>query len=100
MSESQNTPEYSGRLPQSRDRRVHVRRTLESLTYVEWGEGNGAIVENISENGLSITAAEMLVAECFPPIRFQLPKSEPFIETTPQIACPSPPSKAPASHFL
>ena len=100
MSESQNMREYTGRLPQSRDRRMHVRRTPESLTYVEWGEGNGAIVDNISENGLSITAAEMLVAEFFPRIRFQLPKSERFIEASAQIVWLSPSRKGAGIEFV
>jgi len=100
MSESQNMREYAGRLPQSRDRRVHVRYTPESLTYVEWGEGNGAIVDNISEDGLSITAAEMLVAEFLPRIRFQLPKSERFIETSAQIVWLSPSRKDAGIEFV
>ena len=100
MSESQNMREYTGKLPQSRDRRVHVRHTPESLTYVEWGEGNGAIVDNISEDGLSITAAEMLVVEFLPRIRLQLPKSERFIETSAQIVWLSPSRKSAGIEFV
>jgi len=100
MSESQNMREYTGGQPQSRDRRLHVRRIPESLTYVEWGAGNGAIVGNISENGLSITAAEMLVSEFFPRIRFQLPKSERFIEAGAQIVWLSPSSKGAGIEFV
>jgi len=100
MSESQNMREYTGKLPQSRDRRVHVRRTPESLTYVEWGEGNGAIVDNISESGLSIPAAEMVVAEFLPRIRFRLPKSERFIETSARIVWLSPSRRGAGIEFV
>ena len=46
-----NMQEHNRRLPQSRDRRAHVRRASESLTYVALGQDNGGIVANISENG-------------------------------------------------
>jgi hypothetical protein len=100
MSESQNMREDTGRLPQSRDCRVHVRRIPESLTYVGLGKGNGGIVGNISENGLSMTAVEMLVAEFFQRIRFRLLKSARFIETSAQIVWLSPSRKGAGIEFM
>ena len=73
IENKQNMQEQIERLRQSRDRRAHVRRASESLTYVALGEDNGGIVANISENGLTTTAAEMLVAELLSCIRFRLP---------------------------
>ena len=80
-----NMQEHIERLPQSRDHRAHVRRAPESLTYVALGEANGGIVGNISENGLTTTAAEMLVAEILSCIRFWLPDSARCIETSARI---------------
>ena len=38
IENKQNMQEHSGRPPQSRDRRIHVRRAPEPLTYVELGQ--------------------------------------------------------------
>ncbi len=100
IENKQNVQEHRGRLPQSRDRRIHVRRTPEPLTYVELGAGNGGIVGNISENGLSTTAAEVLVAELLSCIRFRLPDSARFIETSAQIAWLSPSRKGAGVEFV
>ena len=95
-----NMQEHIERLRQSRDRRAHVRRAPESLTYVALGEGNGGIVGNISENGLTTTAAEVLVAEPLSCIRFRLPDSALCIETSGRIAWLSPSRKCAGVEFV
>lgn len=95
-----NMQEHIERLPQSRDRRAHVRRAPESLTYVALGEANGGIVGNISENGLTTTAAEMLVAEILSCIRFWLPDSARCIETSARIVWLSPSRKGAGVEFV
>jgi TonB family protein len=100
IENKQNVQEHRGRLPSSRDRRAHVRRAPESLTYVELGESYGGIVGDISENGLSTTAAEMLVAELLSCIRFRLPDSARCIETSAQIVWLSPSRKGAGVEFI
>jgi hypothetical protein len=68
----------------ARDRRRHSRRTT-SLTFVELGDSNGGIVLNISEGGLAMTAAAVLVGERLPRIRFQLPEHVHSLETSGRI---------------
>ncbi len=80
-----NTQEHSGNFTATRDRRHYSRRTTSSLTYVKLGDSNGGIVLNISEGGLAMTAADVLVGEYLPCMRFQLPKCARWIETGGQI---------------
>jgi hypothetical protein len=75
-----------GALPERPDRRAHGRSNSALLTYVELGDGNGGIALNVSEGGLAITATELLTSDYFPSIRFQLPKSDVWIETSGQVA--------------
>jgi TonB family protein len=100
IENKRNMQEHIERPAQSRDRRTHVRRAPESLIYVELGEGNGGIVANISENGLTTTAAEMLVPELLSGIRFRLPDSALCIETSARIVWLSPSRKGAGVEFL
>jgi PilZ domain/Gram-negative bacterial TonB protein C-terminal len=76
---------HFGRLSDAGDRREHPRSASFWLTYVELGEENGGIVLNISESGLAVTAAEPFAEECYPRLRFRLPKSEQWIETSGRV---------------
>src|SRR5579863_3256799 len=55
-----------------KDRRLHPRQRVSSLTYVDLGEDNGGIVLNVSEAGIRIQAAAGL-EEGPISIRLQLP---------------------------
>src|SRR4029077_54841 len=68
------------------DRRLQMRTTPASLAYVELGGTNGGVVLNISETGMAVAAADPLVVDdCLPRIRFQLPSSGQSIEISAQI---------------
>ncbi len=73
-------------LSEKPDRRAHARSHSPGLAYVEMGEENGGIALNISEGGLAVTVAETLMSDYFPSIRFQLPKSDGWIEASGQVA--------------
>jgi hypothetical protein len=67
---------------------------------VELGDGNGGIALNVSEGGLSIAAAGLLTSDYFPSIRFQLPKSDVWIETSGQVAWASDSKKSAGLQFV
>ena len=70
----------------TRDRRHRVRTTPVSLAYVNLGDANGGIVLNMSEMGMAIAAADLLVVgDYLPAIRIQLPCSTRSIEISAQI---------------
>ncbi len=62
------------------DRRVHARRSVRSLAYVELGEGNGGIVLNVSEGGIAVQAVMSLLGDELPAVRVQLSHSKKSIE--------------------
>jgi hypothetical protein len=70
----------------TRDRRLQVRTTPASRAYIELGDTNGGIVLNISETGMAVAAAGLLVGgDYLPRIRFQSPSSRQSIEISAQI---------------
>lgn len=81
----------SKNLEQARDslqvpeRRLHSRWPPRSLVYVELGGDNGGVVLNIIENGMAVRAAQTLHGDLLPRIRFRLPRSQNWIETSGQI---------------
>lgn len=54
------TPKNSGNKHPEKDRRLHARQRIHSLSYAKIGDGNGGIVLNISESGISVQAAGVL----------------------------------------
>jgi TonB family protein len=68
------------------DRRLYSRQAIRSLAYVELDEGNGGIVLNVSEGGLSVQAVTSLMDELLPDVRFQLSESEGWVESHARIA--------------
>jgi len=73
-------------IPPLRDRRLHLRTTPASRAYVELSGTNGGTVLNISETGMAVAAAGPLVVDdCLPCIRLQLPSSGPSVEISAQI---------------
>jgi hypothetical protein len=89
-----------GALPERPDRRAYGRSNSALLTYVELGDGNGGIALNVSEGGLAIAAAGLLTSDYFPSIRFQLPKSDVWIETSGQVAWASDSKKSAGIQFV
>ncbi len=79
-----STQEYFGSFTKTGDRRQHPRK-ITALNYVTLGDSNGGIILNISEGGLALTAAEVLVGEYLPRVRFQLAIDANWIETSGQI---------------
>jgi TonB family protein len=69
-----------------RERRIHARKRVEGLIYVELGEENGGIVLNLGEDGLEFHAAMSVQQNQFPRIRFQLPVSGSWAEAKGEIA--------------
>ncbi|HEY4741928.1 MAG TPA: PilZ domain-containing protein [Candidatus Acidoferrales bacterium] len=77
---------YFGAVAPARDRRLQERTTPASLAYVMLGDSNGGIVLNISEMGMAVAVADLLVGgDYLPRIRFQLPSSSQSIEISGQI---------------
>jgi hypothetical protein len=72
-------------LSEKPDHRVYPRSNLPWLTYVELGNENGGIAMNISEGGLAVTAAGIVLSDYFPRMRFQLGKSADWIEASGQV---------------
>jgi len=71
---------------QHSDRRVHVRRPVPSLAYVDLGENNGGIILNIGEGGLAVTSVAPLYTDVLAQMRFQLPGSSDWLEASGEIA--------------
>ena len=71
---------------QHSDRRVHARRPVPSLVYVDLGENNGGIILNISEGGLAVTSVAPLYTDDLARMRFQLPGSSDWLEASGEIA--------------
>jgi outer membrane biosynthesis protein TonB len=67
-----------------KDRRLHPRQRVSSLTYVDLGEDNGGIVLNVSEAGIRIQAAAGL-EEGPISIRLQLPGARKRLEVNAEV---------------
>jgi TonB family protein len=82
------------------ERRICSRKPLRSLSYVELGEGNGGIILNVSEGGLAVQAALGLMADSLPRMRFQLPHSKNWVETSARVAWTNSSRKVAGLQFL
>jgi TonB family protein len=67
------------------ERRAYTRQLIPSLAYVELDEGNGGIILNISEGGLSVQAVAGLMDGLLPGVRFQLAETDTWIEANARI---------------
>lgn len=82
-----------------KDRRLHVRQRVASLTYVDLGENNGGIVLNVSEAGIRIQAAAAL--EVGPiSLRLQLPRSSKPLELNAEVIWVGPSRKEAGLYFM
>lgn len=91
--------DYFGGITDSRDRRSHSRQTT-TLNYIKLGESNGGILLNISVDGLAFTAAEPLVGEFVPRLRFQLEEKAEWIEASGRIVWLNDSKKGAGIQFL
>jgi protein TonB len=80
-----DTPEKSGKQHPDKDRRAHPRQRIHSLSYVKIGDGNGGIVLNVSEGGISVQAAAVLEAGETLPIWLEIPKVRNRVEVQAEI---------------
>ncbi len=82
------------------DRRTHSRQPVRTLAYVELDEGNGGIVLNASEGGLSVQAVMSLMEESLPKMRFQLSQSKEWLETSARVVWASESRKVAGLQFV
>jgi hypothetical protein len=74
------------RIHPARDRRLKMRSRPASLAYVIMDNTNGGFVLNVSETGMAVVVADLLVVGAyFRGIRIQLPRSTKSIEISAQI---------------
>jgi len=73
------------RAEEQSERRVHLRRPVPSLAYVDLGENNGGVIMNISEGGLALTSVAPLHTDALAQMRFQLPGSSDWLEASGKI---------------
>jgi TonB family protein len=70
---------------QNENRRLYARRRFEQLTYATFGPGNGGILLNISEGGLSFQGVGIVAKDQFVRLNFKLPGMNTHIEATGQV---------------
>ncbi|HEX4073830.1 MAG TPA: TonB family protein [Candidatus Acidoferrales bacterium] len=82
------------------DRRTYSRQSVRTLTYVELDEGNGGIVLNASEGGLSVQAVMSLMEDSLPKMRFRLSQSKDWLETAARVVWVSESRKVAGLQFV
>jgi TonB family protein len=68
------------------ERRVHARRRIEGLAYVDLGPDNGAILIDLGEGGLSFHSVAPVTLDQAVLLKFKLPGSTGFIESYAEVA--------------
>src|SRR5277367_3924241 len=83
------------------DRRLRTRTTPASRAQVELADANDGVVLNISETGMAVAAAGLLVAgDLLPHVRLQLPNSSQSIEVSAQVVWITESAKAAGMRFV
>jgi len=82
------------------DRRLHSREPFGSVTYVDLDSGNGGIILNISEGGFAVQAAQALVEDELPCLRFRFSHSESWIKEKGVVAWKSKSKKTAGVQFV
>lgn len=67
------------------DRRAYTRQLVQSLAYVELGDGNGGVVLNVSEGGMAVQAMMSIFDDELPCVRLQLSHSKQGFEAKARI---------------
>jgi outer membrane biosynthesis protein TonB len=80
MNRMQTHHNVSDRVSRVVERRIHARVPTTSVAYIELGQQNGGLILNVSEGGIAVQAAEIVAVATFEKMRFQLPKSDQWIE--------------------
>src|ERR1700678_557981 len=78
-------PGNSGNKRPDKDRRLHARQRIHSLSYAKIGDGNGGIVLNISESGISVQAAGVLDNSEPVTMWLEIPRVKDRVEVTAEI---------------
>lgn len=71
--------------PEPSERRLHPRKQL-WFQYIRLGDNNCGFILDISESGLSMQVVRSLPDDPLPKMRFQLPRSDAWVETRGRIA--------------
>ena len=87
-------------IPGLTERRLHPRRALVPMAYIELGQDNGGILLNMSEGGLAVQSAMVLRSGDLPHIRFQLPGSREWINARARVLRLSESQKEAAVEFV
>src|ERR1700678_2649415 len=93
-------PGNSGNKRPDKDRRLHARQRVHSLSYVKIGDGNGGIVLNISESGISVQAAGVLDENEPITLWLEIPGVSDRMEVTGEIVWLSPSRKEAGVRFV
>ena len=72
--------------PLETERRIHGRRRMEGLAYVDLGPDNGAILIDLGEGGLSFHSVAPVTLDQAVLLKFKLPGAADFIESYAEVA--------------
>jgi outer membrane biosynthesis protein TonB/c-di-GMP-binding flagellar brake protein YcgR len=81
------------------ERRARRRLPMTASTYVQLNDGNGGLMTNVSKTGFCIRAAKILESDQLPVVRFQLPDTRDFVESSAWIVWKSPSKKMVGARF-
>jgi len=95
-----DNPEKSSKTHPDKDRRLHARQRIHSLSYVKMGDSNGGIVLNISETGISVQAAAVLDPSEPVTLSLEIPRVRNRVEVKGEIAWLSPSKKEAGIRFV
>src|SRR3984957_15574614 len=95
-----DNPEKSLNTHPDKDRRLHARQRIHSLSYVKMGDSNGGIVLNISETGISVQAAAVLDPSEPVTLSLEIPRVRNRVEVKGEIAWLSPSKKEAGIRFV
>ena len=95
-----DNPEKSSKTHPDKDRRLHARQRIHSLSYVKMGDSNGGIVLNISETGISVQAAAVLDPSEPVTLSLEIPRVRNRVEVKGEIAWLSPSKKEAGIRFI
>ena len=81
------------------ERRAQRRLPMTASTYVQLNDGNGGLMANLSKTGFCVRAAKTLESDQLPVVRFQLPDTRDFVESSAWIVWKSPSKKMVGARF-
>jgi Gram-negative bacterial TonB protein C-terminal/PilZ domain len=90
----------AGSIARPHELRLHPRRKLAGMAYVELTQDNGGILLNLSEGGFAIQSALALSSSEFPDLRFQLPNMRGWLTGSGRVVWISESKKEAGIQFL